>query len=152
MPDLLNKKKFLVAIFFLENAFVYTGGSCRQVLLIFNSKHRKTNLYLLCNLKKKRSKISTARVPGRKKSENAAMTTSIAKVPNRREKMSLASCKYLSKNLWKVLLKLSHPFGLWNWHTRKEIKKKTTTQTDRHTGTQTHIHTDPRVDRYIFSQ
>ena len=47
---------------FFENAVGHIGGSRRPILLIFNSKHRKTTLYLAFDFEENRNKIVTVRV------------------------------------------------------------------------------------------
>ena len=48
---------------FFENAVYNIGRSYRPILLIFNSKHWKTTLYLVLNFEENQSKIATMRVP-----------------------------------------------------------------------------------------
>ena len=62
-----SKILFLAAILiFFENAVGHIGRSYRPILLIFNSKQRKTTLYLVLSFEENQSKIATVRVPHRK--------------------------------------------------------------------------------------
>ena len=120
----------------------HNGRSYWPILLIFNSKHWKTTLYLVLNFEENRSKIATVRVPEWKTYKMAAMTSSILNFQNR-WKMSLA-------NILKIICGKFHQNRPIRMGCRDDTHTQTHTQTDRHTDTQTHRH--PRFDPNIFSQ
>ena len=127
--------------FFFENAVLYISGSYRPILLIFNSKHWKTTLYLVLNFEENRSKIATVRVPEWKTYKMAAMTSSILNF-QKPWKKSLA-------NILKIICGKFHQ----NRSIRMGCRDDTHTQTHRHTDRHTDTHTDTLgFDRNIFSQ
>ena len=100
---LFQKKKFLAAILiFFENAVRHIGGSYQPISLILNSKQRKTTFYLLTNFEENRSKIATVRVPHRKASKMAAMTSSFRIFKIREKRTSQISVRSFVENFIKI--------------------------------------------------
>ena len=127
----ISKILFLAAILiFFENAVLYISGSYRPILLIFNSKHWKTTLYLVLNFEENRSKIATVRVPEWKTYKMAAMTSSILNFQNP-WKMSLA-------NILKIIC--------GKFHQNRPIRMGCRDDTHIHTHTHTHTQTDRHTD------
>ena len=130
---LVSKKKFLAAILiFFENAVRHIGGSYQPISLILNSKQRKTTFYLLTNFEENRIKIATVRVPHRKASKMAAMTSSFRIFKIREKRTSQISVRSFVENFIKI-----DP-SVW----AGELPH-THTHTDAHTHTYIHTPTVP---------
>jgi len=106
----------------------HIGGSYRPILLIFNSKHQKTNLYIFSNFVEHQSKIATLRVPWSKK--------------NGRYDVIDFDIKRSEKNICQITCEKFHQ----NWHIRFGCRDDTGTQTD------TRTHRYPRFDCNILSR
>ena len=80
---------------FLKTRSAFSTGSYQPILLIFNSKHRKTTNFLVYNFEENRSKIATVRVPHLKTYKMAAMTSSDQHFQNLRKVSSQFSLKIM---------------------------------------------------------
>ena len=110
---------------FSQTRSAFSTGSYWPILLIFNSKHRKTLNFLVYNFEEDRSKIATVRVPHSKTYKMAAMTSSDQHFQNLR--------KVSSQNLVKIMWSKFHQ----NRPNSVQIKG-----CDRHTHTHTYTRTD----------
>ena len=89
---------------FLLNAVLSTTGSYQPILLIFNSKHRHELEKLVSKFEKNRIKIATVRVPQRKVSKMAAMTSSFRIFKIREKRTSQISVRSFVENFIKINL------------------------------------------------
>ena len=111
---------------FFKNAVGHIGRSYQPISLILNSKQRKTTFYLLTNFEENQSKIATVRVPQRKASKMAAMTSSFRNFKIREKRTLQISVRSFVENFIKI-----DP-SVW----AGELP-----HTYRRTHTHTHIHT-----------
>ena len=106
---------------FLKTRSAFSTGSYQPILLIFNSKHRKTSNFLVCNFEENQSKIATVRVPHSKTYKMAAMTSSKQHIKN----LKKVSSQIFDKIIWSKFHQ-NRPYSF-------QIKG-----CDRHTDTHTH--------------
>jgi len=123
--------------FFFENAVLYISGSYRPIFFIFNSKQRKTILYLVLNFEENRSKIATVRVPEWKSTKWPPWRNPFCIFKYREKSQWQISARSSVKSFIKICLSV---WAVEITHTDRQTDRHTHTHT--HTHTQTHIHTD----------